>query len=107
MPGSATANLAGAYDPPHPTGKFITTGINLGWFDCAASHDGPATVMRIVIDVSEVDGADVSAGFGSVYFGSKIGVDDIQVAELASGTFTADSAPSVESLSGSFWVTGE
>ncbi len=107
VPGSATANLAGAYDPPHPTGKFITTGINLGWFDCAASHDGPAAVMRIVIDVSEVDGADVSAGFGSVYFGAKIGRDDIQVADLTSGTFTAESAPNVESLSGSFWVTAE
>ena len=107
VPGSATANLAGAYDPPNPSGKFITTGINLGWYDTAESHDGPATVMRIVIDVSEVEGADVSEGFGSVYFGNKIGEDDILVGDLASGTYTAESAPDAESLSGSFWVKGE
>jgi len=107
VPGSATADVAGAYDPPDPNEVFTTTELNLGWFDTASSNDGPATVMRIVIDVSEVDGADVSEGFGSVYFGSKIGEDDILVAHLASATCTAESAPNAESLSGSFWVKGE
>ncbi len=80
-----------------------------GWYDGVSSHDGPATVMRLVIDVSEVDGADVSEGFGSVYFSTtgKIGKTDILVADLDSGTCTSDSAPSEESLSGSFWVKGE
>jgi hypothetical protein len=108
VPGSATANLAGAYDPPDPNEVFTTTDINLGWYDCAESHDGPATVMRIVIDVSEVEGADVSEGFGSVYFAAqKTGKTDILVAVLASETYTAESAPNAESLSGNFWVKGE
>ena len=107
MPGSATANLAGAYDPADPNEAFTTTDLNLAWYDSAESNDGPAAVMRIVIDVSDVDGADVSSGFGSVYFGAKVGKDDILVADLTSGTFTAESAPDAESLSGNFWVKGE
>jgi hypothetical protein len=107
VPGSATANLAGAYDPPDPNEVFTTTDINVGWYDTAESHDGPAAVMRIVIDVSEVEGADVSSGFGSVYFGAKVGKSDILVADLASGTYTAESAPNAELLSGNFWVKGE
>lgn len=67
--GSATGNLAGGYYPPNQSGRFTTAGINLDWYDCAASNDGRATVMRIVIDASGVDGADVLGSFGSVYFG--------------------------------------
>jgi hypothetical protein len=87
LPGSATAEVVGAYDPADPNGVFTTTDINLGWYDNVSSNDGPATVMRLVIDVSEVDGADVSGGFGSVYFSTTGPAQqgDILVADLASG----------------------
>jgi len=101
------ASVVGAYLPADLTYEFEVTGINIAWFDTQDSHDGPAAVLRLVIDVSDVEGADVSEGFGSVYFGNKIGKDDILVAYLASGTYTAESAPNAESLSGSFWVKGE
>jgi hypothetical protein len=41
---------------------FDSSAVNLDWFDLVESEDGPAAVMRLVIDVSQVDGADVSAG---------------------------------------------
>ena len=65
--------------------------------------------MRIVIDVSEVSGADVSEGFGRVYFSTTgpAGKADILVADLASGTATADLAPALKSLSGNFYAKGE
>ncbi len=109
LPGSATADVVGAYDPPDPNEVFTTTDINLGWYDRVSSNDGPATVMRLVIDVSEVEGADVSEGFGSVYFstGGPTQQEDILVADLASGTSTADLAPALKSLSGEFYVKGE
>ena len=109
LPGSATADVVGAYDPPDPNEVFTTTDINLGWYDRVSSNDGPATVMRIVIDVSEVDGADVSKGFGSVYFSTSgpTQQEDILVADLASGTSTAYLAPALKSYSGEFYVMGE
>ena len=109
LPELPNASVVGAYDPPDPDPEFTTTGINLGWYDMAESNDGPATVMRLVIDVSEVKDADVSEGFGSVYFSTtgKIGKDDILVADLDSGTCTAESAPDLKSLSGEFYVKGE
>ena len=109
LPVSSTCTLAGAYDPPDPNEVFTTGAINLGWFDGASSNDGPATVMRIVIDVSDVDGADVSTGFGSVYFSQSgpVGKDDILVATLASETATAESAPGMTTLTGNFYVKGE
>ena len=109
LPGSATANIAGAYDPPDPNEAFTTTDINIGWYDNVSSNDGPGTVMRIVIDVSDVTGADVSTGFGSVYFSQSgpTGKDDILVATLSSETATAESAPGMKSFSGNFYVKGE
>jgi len=106
VPGSATAAVAGAYDPADPNEVFTTTDINLGWYDSAESNDGPATVMRIVIDVSEVSNADVSAGFGSVYFTTTgpTRPSDIFLADLTAEVSTADSAPAMESLSGEFYV---
>ena len=86
-----------------------TITINLGWFDGASSNDGPATVLRIVIDVSDVDDADVSSGFGSVYFSQSgpVGKDDILVATMTSETATAESAPGMTTLTGNFYVKGE
>ena len=109
LPVLPNASVVGAYDPPDPDEVFTTTDINLGWYDMVESNDGPATVMRLVIDVSEVKDADVSEGFGSVYFSTtgKIGKDDILVADLDSGTCTAESAPDLKSLSGEFYVKGE
>lgn len=108
VPGSATATVAGTYDPPDPNEVFTARNINLGWYDSVESSDGPATVMRIVIDVSEVTGADVSEGFGSVYFSTTgpVKPSDIFLADLAAGTSTAESAPTMESLSGEFYVKG-
>ena len=89
---------------------FTTTELNLGWYDTDTdSNDGPATVMRLVIDVSEVKGADVSGGFGSVYF-TMTGPEnegDILVADLASGTGTIETLPLLKTLSGNFYVKGE
>ena len=109
LPGSSTANVAGAYSPADPSGEFSTTEANLGWYDTnTASEDGLATVMRIVIDVSEVDGADVSSGFGSVYFSTTgpTGKDDILVAELNSGTGTKLTS-GLKTYWGEFYVKGE
>jgi hypothetical protein len=66
-------------------------------------------VMRMVIDVSAVKGADVSQGFGSVYFSTSGPAQqgDILLADLASGTSTADLAPALKSYSGEFYVVGE
>ncbi len=109
LPALPNASVVGAYDPPDPDEVFTTTDVNLGWYDTAESNDGPATVMRIVIDVSDVDGADVSEGFGSVYFSTTgpAAKEDILVADLDSGTSTAESAPGLKSLSGNFYVKGE
>ncbi len=73
------------------------------------SVDTSATVMRLVIDVSNVSGADVSGGFGSVYFttAEPTGKDDILVVTLSSETATAESAPGMKSFSGNFHVKGE
>lgn len=109
LPGSSTANVAGTYDPADPNAVFTTSEANLGWYDTdTASNDGPATVMRIVIDVSEVDGADVSGGFGSVYFSTTgpANKDDILVAELASGTGTK-LTEDLKTYGGEFYVIGQ
>ena len=110
LPGSATATVAGGYDPPDPNEVFTTTALNLGWYDTDTdSEDGPAAVMRLVIDVSGVKNADVSGGFGSVYFSTTgpAAHDDILVADLASGTASVRSAPRLETYSGEFYVVGE
>ena len=56
-----------------------------------------------------VPGADVSGGFGSVYF-SQAGPKaqkDILVAELDSGTGSAVNGSSLVAFSGEFYVKGE
>lgn len=110
MPGGSTANVAGAYDPADADSIFTAGAINLGWYDTdTASNDGPATVMRIVLDVSEVDGADVSSGFGSVYFSTNgpNGKDDILVAELNAGAGTKLLAGGLKTYWGEFYVKGD
>ena len=102
------AQLAGAYQPAGPEYTFEPETINLTWFDRGESHDGPAGMMRLVIDVSAVAGADVSSGFGSVYF-STTGPEnagDIQIAALNSETCTAQSG-STTFLGGHFYVKGQ
>ncbi len=109
LPALPNANVVGAYLPPDPTYVFTTSGINLGWFDSANSLNGPATVMRLVIDVSDVPGADVSEGFGSVYFstGGPLNPSDVLVAQLQSETGTAAFGSNLFPLSGSYYVKGE
>ena len=109
LPGSATANVAGAYYPADPNEAFEVDELNIGWYDTATdSHDGPATVMRIVIDVSDVSGADVSGGFGAVYFAkAKKNASDILLAELDAGACTADAEGAMDIYYGSFFVAGE
>ena len=105
--GSSGANVVGSYDPAG-TSVFSTSDLNLAYCDTTDSLDGPATIMRLVIGVSNISGADVSSGFGSVYFSTtgKIGKDDILVATLSSITGTADTDGDMESLSGNFYVRG-
>ena len=81
--------------------------VNLAWFDTDSSHDGPA-VMRLVIDVSDVDGADTTGGLGSVYFSQTGPADasDIEVAEFQSATGTRDGGSGLVPLNGTFYVTG-
>jgi hypothetical protein len=110
LPGNnAGAIVAGAYLPAHSDYVFDSSSINLTWFDTVDSNDGPAAVMRLVIDVSGVVGADTSAGLGSVYFSTTgpAQQEDILVADLASESGTVDSVPSLEPLSGEFYVKGE
>jgi hypothetical protein len=78
------------------------------WFDTEQLHDGPATAMRLVIDVSAVSDADTSQGFGSVYF-SQTGARnaaDIEVADFRSATGTRNTGSAVVPLDGVFYVTG-
>jgi len=108
LPQSATASLAGTYDPPDPDEVFTTTALNLGWYDTGNSNDGRATVMRLVFDVSEVEGADVSEGFGSVYFSTTGPAEhgDILVADLDSATGTLRTLPLLKTYNGQFLVRG-
>ena len=63
--------------------------------------------MRIVLDVSDVDGADVSNGFGSVYFSTTgpIGRNDIRIATLQ--TETGSTADATTTFDGYFYVYGD
>jgi hypothetical protein len=107
--GPGATQVIGAYEPPDLTYEFETSGINIGWFDTVDSENGPAAVMRLVIDVSEVEGADTSGGFGSVYF-SKTGPvnpEDILVADVQSETGHCFGGCDMHPLNGSFYVKGE
>ena len=99
--------IAGACFPVSGTIDYTATELDACWWDIGESNDGPAAVVRIVLDVSGVSGADTSGGLGSVYFSTTgpAGGGDIKVADInvhAShvhklGTFTI--------LEGEFYVT--
>jgi hypothetical protein len=110
LPGSATAGVAGAYEPADPAAIFTPGAVNLGWFDIDTTEiDGAATIMRIVIDVSDVAGADVTSGFGSVYFSTSgpASEGDILVAELNSGTRIKQMSGAMTTFWGEFYVKGQ
>jgi len=112
VPASATALLAGAYNPADPSAVFTTTALNLGWYDTdpdTADGPGAVAVMRIVIDVSEVEGADVSEGFGSVYFSTTGPAEegDILLSDLDCATGTTLTLPLLKTCTGEFYVAGE
>jgi len=64
--------------------------------------------MRLVLDVCDVSEADVSKGFGSVYYAqSKKSVNDILLADLDAGAGTKLSEGGLETTDGSFFVKGK
>ncbi len=103
---SPGASYAGGFNGgdefTYTTGEF-----DIAWFDTSgASHDGPAAVMRIVIDVSGVSGADTSSGFGSVYY-SETGpaaAGDIEVATFEAATGVDSLGATLTTIGGSFYV---
>ncbi len=86
---------------------YTTNEFDVAWFDTSGtSHDGPAAVMRIVIDVSGVSGADTSSGFGSVYY-SETGpaaAGDIEVATFEAATGVASLGGTLTTISGTLYV---
>jgi hypothetical protein len=101
--------IAGAYRPVSPLYGYEAELINVVWFDQGESDDGPAAIMHLVIDVSEVAGADTSGGFGSVYFSESgpVQARDILVGELDSRTGTHGLGRGMFPLSGRFYVRGQ
>jgi len=67
------------------------------------------TRCGVVIHVSELDGAAVSGGFGSVYFSRSGPAEhgDILVADLDSATGTIRTVPLLKTYAGSFHVKGD
>lgn len=77
-----SGGIVGKYDPTGTLATYTTTALNAAWYDTDAnSNDGPAAILRLVIDVSKVAGANTSGGLGSVYFtaGSS---SDIRLADI-------------------------
>lgn len=108
LPTGSAGTTVGRYDPTGDAAVFGTGEINVAWIDTATSLTGPATVMRLVIDVSNVTNADVSGGFGSVYFAQvPAGNFDIQVAEISSGHGNKEDGGTLVPFSGKFYVTGQ
>jgi hypothetical protein len=99
--------VAGAFAPVGPLYEFEPDAINICWFDRIDSFDGPAAIMRLVIDMSGVPAADTSGGFGSVYFSQSgpLGLGDIVVAELQSAIGTSADGAGMSVLTGRFYVT--
>jgi hypothetical protein len=66
-------------------------------------------VLRLVIDVSGVTGADTSGGFGSVYFSTSgpTSGGDIQVADFGLATAHAAEGGELTTVTGAFYVAGE
>ena len=107
--GSGTTWLAGAYQPSGPRCRFDETGINVVWFDTVESQQGPAAVMRLVIDVSAVPGANTSGGLGSVYF-SQSGLGELGDIKVADSTFSVMSKFGAENtavVTGVFFVKAQ
>ncbi|MCC6360949.1 MAG: hypothetical protein IT450_19590 [Phycisphaerales bacterium] len=85
---------------------YSTSTVDAAWYDIdTASNDGPAAVLRVVIDVSAVSGANVT-GFGDVYFttGSP-GSGDIKVADMTFEVAHKYDDSGSTTISGSFYVT--
>lgn len=97
---------AGGYAPLAAAPSYSTTSYNVVWFDNATSDDGPAAVLRVVIDVSAVSGADTSSGLGAVYF-SQTGpttIGDIVVAEIDAAFTVASTGQALQTITGEFYV---
>lgn len=110
---------ADRYTNPFPTGAiagrysgsgsyvYTTSTMNVAWYDTnTTSNDGPAAIMRLCIDVTNVSGKDTSGGFGSVYFTTGSGGSgDIKVADVTIDVDHKylDSGSTV--LTGAFFVT--
>lgn len=118
----SNANANARFDTPFPTGAiagkyasgtgaytYTDTSVSTSWYDMAVSSDGPAAIMRIVIDVADVTGADTSSGFGSVYFSTTglASVTDIEVADITVNVTHAYADSGSSSLTGSFYVKGK
>jgi len=105
-----SGGIVGAYSPLGSSYVYSTTDINANWYDTTgSSNDGPAAVLPVTIDVSGVGGADVSGGFGSVYFSTTGLIDgsDIKVADLAAALAHAYDQGEPQTLTGAFYVNGE
>lgn len=105
-----SGSIVGAYSPLGTSYVYSTTDLNANWYDTTgSSDDGPAAVMRVTIDVSGVSGADVSGGFGSVYFSTTGPADgnDIKVADFAAAAAHAFDQGQPEALTGAFYVNGQ
>jgi len=97
--------IAGACHPIAPDYTFTTTSITACWYDKDGdSNDGPAAVLRLVLDVSGVSGADTSGGFGSVYFSTSgpTSGGDIKVADFGLATAHAAEGGELSTVMGRF-----
>ena len=65
--------------------------------------------MRIVLDVSQVEDANVSNGFGSAYFSTTgpIGRNDIRIATLQTETGSTADVDAMTTFDGYFYVNGD
>ena len=101
--------LGGAFAPAAAEYTFVTDAINIVWFDKVESFDGPGLVMRLVLDVGHVENADVSEGFGSVYFSTSgpRSEHDIRLATCTAVTGLRPAAEGLATLNGAFYVTGK
>ncbi|MFN0135557.1 MAG: hypothetical protein ACKVS9_05495 [Phycisphaerae bacterium] len=117
----SNANANARFDTPFPTGaiagkyasgtgaySYTDTSVSASWYEMAVSSDGPAAIMRIAIDVTDVTGTDTGSGFGSVYFSTTgpTNVTDIEVADITVKVTHAYADSGSSSLTGSFYVKG-
>jgi hypothetical protein len=71
-----------------------------------SSHDGPAAILRLTLDVSGVTGADTSGGLGSVYFSTTgpAQLGHIKVADFALSVTHGYDGAETTALEGEFYV---